>query len=43
MAPGTHSEWLLFKQDTKVERLKMKTSRLKHVWMVLTGGYRRRI
>ncbi|CAH0723408.1 unnamed protein product, partial [Brenthis ino] len=43
MAAGTHSEWLLFKQDAKVERLKMKTSRMKHVWMVLTGGYRRRI
>ncbi|CAH0667345.1 unnamed protein product [Chilo suppressalis] len=41
MDEATREEWRLFKSDAKTERQKMYTSRGRHVWNILTGGYRR--
>ncbi|CAH2106399.1 unnamed protein product [Euphydryas editha] len=35
------NEWILFKENAKMERQKMRTSWFKHIWLSLTGGYRR--
>lgn len=40
-APETHAEWKAFKQEAKEERRKKTTSKLKHLWFSLSGGYRR--
>ncbi|XP_045448783.1 sodium-dependent nutrient amino acid transporter 1-like [Melitaea cinxia] len=34
-------EWILFKENAKMERQKMKTSWFKHILLSLSGGYRR--
>ncbi|CAH2106398.1 unnamed protein product [Euphydryas editha] len=37
------SEWKLFKEVAKTERQQMRTSWFKHICMIITGGYRRRM
>ncbi|KOB67583.1 Transporter [Operophtera brumata] len=41
-APSDKRAWQAFKAEAKSERQLMKTSRAKHIWLVLTGGYRKR-
>ncbi|PZC86412.1 hypothetical protein B5X24_HaOG209131 [Helicoverpa armigera] len=41
--PNEYNDWVQFKAEAKQQRVAMRTSWARHIWLSLTGGYRKRL